>query len=512
MVKKSKEELEKEKEEVQTLLSQIEEEYRRASISEETYKEMKEKYEKKLKEINKKLGIKEEKEEKKSFLDKLLGKKEEKKEGPYEETKTEGPVYFDPLNPPKEILEEVKPEEKKELKIESEKIGTEVIMEIEKFRATLDAFREEKKVMMEQIRAINESIGELRSLIFQTDGALKELEINFNKLAAQVEEITPDKIAKRFIELEKNIEKFNVFIEKTEKKIEDLNERVNKVFEFLRTAGSLENIIEVSKKIDEKAREIKDAISYIERVATKVEKTFIEMTRNLQDFTIYKTRQESVEDSLKEVLKNISEINAKIENLATNKDLDAVRSSIAILDTQIKEFEKSLPLIDAKIPETIKRLRDERDDLIILLESLKNQLKEGKISIGDYEKSKANTEKRIKEIEDKLIEEWKRVEKFLEGGGIEFVPATEAKVEEKETKKEKLVEEIPVEEEGYVELAPFSFKGPMEVIVKSKKKAREVKLKKRKVEIFPKPVKEIKAKSKEEFKKVVKKLFEKKKK
>lgn len=482
-----KEKLEKEKEEVEILLSQIEEEYRKANITEETYKEMKEKYQKRLKEINKKLGIKE---SKGGLLSKIISKKEEKKESPYE-VKTEGPVYFDPLNPPKEILEEVKPEEeKKELKIEGEKVGTEIIMEIEKFRATLDAFKEEKKVMTEQIRTINESIGELRSLIFQTDASLRELELKFGKIADQVEEIDPNKIIKRFMEIEKNIEKTNVSFEKVEKRIDELSDRVNKVFELLRTAGSLENIIEISKKIDERAKEIKDAISYIERVASKVEKTFIEMSKSLQEFSLYKSRQEELEASLKDIFKSLDAINAKMENVATTRDLEAVKTSIATLDTQIKEFEKSLPMIDAKVPETIKILRNERDDLIILLESLEEQLKQGKISLGDYEKSRSNTEKRIKEIEEKLIEEWKKVEKFLETGGIEMIPKAEEKEEEeyKELPAKKI--EKKIEKEEYIELPVYH--------------SRE-----EKIEKAPEPIKELKVKSKEELEEEIRKFSKK---
>jgi len=74
-----KKQLEKEREDVLALISQLEEEFNKANITEAVYKEMKEKYEKKLSEINKKLGIKEErkKEEKKKkkVLMKLRAKK-----------------------------------------------------------------------------------------------------------------------------------------------------------------------------------------------------------------------------------------------------------------------------------------------------------------------------------------------------------------------------------------------------------------------------------------------------
>jgi len=499
---KGKDELLKEKEEVQILLSQVEEEYRKANISEEVYKEMKEKYEKRLKEINKKLGIKESSDEKKKgILDKLLGKKEEEKKDVYQtEEKKDEPVFFDPLNPPKEILEEVKNEEEKR-EIKEGVASPEIIMEIERFKATLEAFKEEKKVMTEQIRTINESIGELRSLIFQTDTSLRELEIKFDKLNTQVEEIEPSKYMKKIMEIEGRLEKFDAFIEKTERKIEDLSKDVGKIHEFLRTAGSLENIIEISKTIDQKVKDIKDAISYIERIATKVEATFVEMNRNLQDFRTYKTRQEGVEDSLKEVLKNLDSLNAKVENLVTKTELEAVKTDIARIDSQLKEFEKSVPLIEAKIPETIRNLRDEKNDLVIFLDSLESQLKEGKISLGEYEKTKKEIEKKIREIEAKLIDEWKKIEKFLETGGIEYIPKTEEKEEVEVKKEEEKILKVPIEtEEEYVEIIPFVKKR--EEKLETKTEIFEEKI----TEIKPKEIKPIEIKDKEHFKEIAKRI------
>jgi chromosome segregation ATPase len=170
--------LEKEREDILALISQLEEEFNKANIAENVYKEMKEKYEKKLSEINKKLGIKEEKKEEKK-----------KEEGVYEKTE-EGPVFIDPLNPPKEI-EEVKVEESKE-EIAGGKIG----VELEKMKAFIESLRETDKTLNEQIRSLAEALGEVRSMAFQTDGALKELEMKVDKLASDIEELRPEKIEK----------------------------------------------------------------------------------------------------------------------------------------------------------------------------------------------------------------------------------------------------------------------------------------------------------------------------
>jgi len=429
--------LEKEREDILLLISQLEEEFQKASITEAVYKETKEKYEKKLAEINKKLGIKEEK--------KKEDKKKKEEENPYKQegSEEEGPVFIDPLNPPKEV-EEVKVEENRE-EVGESRIG----VELEKIKAFVESLRETDKTLNEQIRGLAEALGEVRSMVFQTDGALKELEMKVEKLSSDIEEISPEKIDKRIREIEKRLESFDVFKEKTEKKLEDIGQNVSKISEFLRTAGGLENLMEVSKEIKKKSEEIKEVVKYVERLATQVEKAFVESTKNLQDFPVIKGRLEMLEESVRDISKTIEGINARLENVATLKDLESFRTDVTSLKSQIDEINKVLPIAEAKIPESIKRLREERDDVLLLINSLEEELKQGKISLGDYNSSKSKALEKLRKIEDKLIEEWKKVEKFIESGGIEAIPEGEAReaIGEKKEEVEKGATEENVGEE-----------------------------------------------------------------
>ena len=81
--KVDKESLMKEKTDIEELVSHLEDEYRKANVSEKNYQELKVKYSQRLDEIGKKLGSKEEISEKKSkggLLGKLMGKKEKQPE------------------------------------------------------------------------------------------------------------------------------------------------------------------------------------------------------------------------------------------------------------------------------------------------------------------------------------------------------------------------------------------------------------------------------------------------
>ncbi|MEM5875335.1 MAG: hypothetical protein QXW01_00080 [Candidatus Aenigmatarchaeota archaeon] len=438
MDERERKNLEKEREDILLLIKQLEEEHSKANITDQVYNEMKEKYEKRLKEINKKLGIKEEKKDGGGLFSKLFKKKkEESKEVGNQENQEEGPVFIDPMNPQQASVEE----ENKLDNIEVEKdVSEKVSIELERIRAFIDSLKDMNKSLGEQIRMLSESIGEVRSATFQVDAALKEIEVKVEKLEESIKEISPEKFEKKIKEIDSNFEKIEVFKEIVNKKIEDITNNLSKVNELLKSVGSIENFLEMYKSINEKVNEIKEAISYIERIATKTEKSFIEMNKYLQDFVLYKGKQDALEEEIKEVIKNLEEIKSKLENSASLKDIDALRYDILSIKNQIDEINKVLPIVETKIPETIIKLREERDDLLLLLNSLETQMKEGKISKKSYEESKKKALQKLDKIREELIKEWKKIEAFVESGGLEQIPSVSATKEEKPEKMEEKIE------------------------------------------------------------------------
>jgi len=197
------------------------------------------------------------------------------------------------------------------------------------------------------------------------------------------------------------------------------------------------------------------------------------------------------------------------------KDVEAFRADILSVRAQIDDINKVLPIAEAKIPETIKRLREERDDVLLLLKSLETELQLGKISLGDYNIARSKALEKLRKIEDQLIEEWKRIEKFIESGGIEAIPFVERKeAEEKEGEEFSSKEGIEVKEEEKVEksvevkeekpeisLAPESF-------VEEEKREGKSESESKKEKFEPKFVEPIKVKGKQDVLKVLKKVKE----
>jgi hypothetical protein len=502
--------LEIELEDTKTLLSHLEEEFRKAAISEKSYKEIKEKYTEKIKDMEKKVSeVKDKPEEKKEgaksesneennvtdekaeakpevkkeegphkpgFLEKLFGKKnkeepkEEKKEEKKEEPKEEELEIGDAGEMTPEVIEKLAqqaaaqsgtaPSETPPEPEQSDVPETNKDMEIEKIKVMMDAFRETGKNTDEAMRGLSESIGEIRSMTFQTDSNLNELTSKLSKLEDEVERIKPKELDKKFAEYDNTIEKYQILTEKFEKKSEDLAEKVNKVYEMLKTVGGVENLVDLNKQIQKKLEDIKEATKYIERLSFKAEKSFIDLQTDLQDFIVYKSRLESLEDSSKDLIKAIEAINGKIDNLPTKKDLDDIKSEMLSLSKETDEIAKVLPIVKSKLPENIMELKNQKEDILLLMGSVKDQFKSGKIRAAEYESIKKQNEKKISEIDTELKKEWEIFQSNLSNMGVEKDSKPESNAEQKpavqpqaseiktEEKKETTEKSEPVEEKS----------------------------------------------------------------
>jgi hypothetical protein len=460
----------KEISDVKNLMSHLEDEYRKANVSEKSYQELREKYSEQIEKLEKKAGIKKDKPKKKiakekvpieeeneeaeepaeteeseevpaeiekkeeepkekgkpkiGFLSKLLKKNEKPKEVPAETEKKEGKPKKDEIEVGEveemtpEVIEklaqqvaeqsgvtgeQIAAEEAQEAKTEPETSGD---IEIEKLKVMIEGIRETNRTTEETIRNLSESIGEIRSMVFQADGSLKETSLKLEKIETDIAEVKPKEIEKKFRELSTTVENFQMQFEKMDKKSEDLADKINKVYEILKAIGGIENLINLNKDIQVKISDIKEALSYTERLSSKTEKIFIDLSRNLDEFAVYKSRQDGLDETVKDELKAIDAINVKFDSYPTKKDLENINSDISVIRKQIEEISKILPAIQTKLPEIIEKLKKEKEDILMFLEFSEQQAKIGAIGRGDFELSKQKNMQRLEEIDKQLQKEW----------------------------------------------------------------------------------------------------------
>jgi chromosome segregation ATPase len=260
---------------------------------------------------------KEKKDKKPGFFSKLFGgkKKEEKqenKERPKEEAKAEEASAASPEETTSEPQTYEEPEEETKPHIsETTKKIENLEVEIEKLKTILETVRETGHVTEETIQAISENIGELRSLVFQTDASLKETMVKMEKIEDDVSEVQPKEITKKFRDIDAQHEKYNLEIEKMQTKLEDATEKLTKMYDMIKSIGGIENLVDINKKIQEKLKEVEEAVKYIGRIGAKSEKEFMDLSRGMDDMVMFKARQEDLDESLREIIKSIDALNAK---------------------------------------------------------------------------------------------------------------------------------------------------------------------------------------------------------
>lgn len=308
---------------------------------------------------------------------------------------------------PQEEVSDVQPaaQQKEDLKLE-----------IEKLKVLVDGMREEKKAVQESLQNISESMGELRSMIFQSEGLAKELEMKEDKIEEDISEIRPSEISKRLRKFDENFEKMQVYTDKSDAKFDDLSKKINAVYEMLKTAGSIENLAGINRQIAKKLEDFNEAMKYVERLATKTEKAFLEVNKNLDDFHVYKARQDNLEEAFKDMVKGIDEINVRMDEVATKKDFSSFSGEIMLIKKQMEEVQRLVPLLKVKIPEPIEKLAKEKEEVKALLEMLDGQQSVGTITKQEYDKLKKANENKLRKIEDSIDSEWKKLEKMLESG------------------------------------------------------------------------------------------------
>jgi hypothetical protein len=337
-----------------------------------------------------------ENEEKKSgFFGKFFHKKTE----PEQSAATETPV---------ETIQETPAE------AEVKKDFSDASIEIEKIKVMIDAIREQKTGLDESLRTVFENIGEIRSMSIQNDATASELNMKITKTDDEISQVRPKEIDKKFREMNEKLEKYEVIIEKIQTKTNDMADRINKAYDLLQGIGGIENLIKVNEDVQKKLADIKEATHYIERLGSKSERMFIDVKAGLDDLVVYKAKQESVEESIKDLIKNIDSLSGKLDTYETKKDAEALNTLISMLQKEVENINKVMAVAQANIPEPIFSLRKQRDDIMLFLESLEMQHKSGKLKTADYLEIRPKNLEKLQKIEEELKKEWKKAEEVVD--------------------------------------------------------------------------------------------------
>ena len=394
--KEPPEELQRQKEDIENLLSSLETAFTEGTITQEHYNEVKQKNAAKLEEITKKLGQAQKQVEKQEAPKEEPAKKPKKQEPPPEEAQPEekdsrkqvpetpAPRVIDE----KENIERTKEKVLFELAPKLEKMS----IKIEKLKAFVDALKDEKGGDREAIQRITEELGEMRSTTGSMEGRMSEMEMKLEDAAETLADLKPQKFTKELQRKEEEIKMHDARLEKLDDMNSTILKRVNQIQIILEKLGNIESIAELTKNISKKLMSIEDKDKKVTRLADKIDSMFVEINKRLEEFMFYKAKQDSLDDLSKEMLKSIDELTTKLTRYAEKDDLELLRDTLDNkIHTLMKESEAAAPAA---------QIQQERSEVDSLMKLLDEQFKKGQLSKKDYEKAKQANLQKIKEMDE----------------------------------------------------------------------------------------------------------------
>ena len=310
-----------------------------------------------------------------------------------------------------------KKEEKKEEETEEKKISflgeikiQKLVMDLEKLRAEVDGLKEVKFSSDERIKDLAESTGEIRSLLFQKDSLVKELQAKLRVLEDNVSGIEPRKISKDFQKEEERIAEAEAKTEKVESMYKDISKRVEESQKILEGIKSVENLKTKIQQMEDLVSKSIETKAEIDRFAGKTEKFYTEIEDKMKDFIRVKADLEKVDGLTKEITKSIDEINIKLTGFVKKEDVESFRKTTNDLvitnrekiEKKLKEIEDALNISSEDVTRKIDELSKKRENIINLINSLEEQYRTGSIKKKTFEEVREKNEVLLKKIDENI--------------------------------------------------------------------------------------------------------------
>ncbi len=417
--KEDPEELQRQKEDIENLLSSLETAFSEGSITQEHYNEVKQKNLAKLEEIKKKLPSQPKKQEPPQEAEsaqspeepagkeqKKPKKQEQQKEAPAESpTVKESPKDALKEGDKKGMLDTLSERLKGQKDEDAERVKDKIVMELSpkmdkmnvkivKLKAFVDALKEEKGGDREAIQRITEEVGEARSITSNMEGRMSEIEMKLEDVSETIADLKPQRFAKELQKKEEEIKMHEARLDKLDDMNSTILKRVNQIQIILEKLGNIESIADMTKDISKKLVSIDDKEKKITRLADKIDSMFVELNKRLEEFMFYKAKQDSLDDLMKETLKSIDELTTKLTRYAEKDDLELLRDT---LENKINTISKESAV---QAPSAALQVQQDRSGIEALMKLLEEQYKKGQISKKDYEKARDANMKKLKEMGD----------------------------------------------------------------------------------------------------------------
>lgn len=401
-------ELIEQKKEIENLLKSLEDEYGRAQISDNTYNEIKSKNKAKLASIEAEIQ---------KFGGETIQVESEVAQEPQPQlvqaqaTQAQTTQMMQTAVKSSDTLKlksEISSELNKKIETEINKMN----VEIEKLKAFLDAQKDLRVATDEKIQRLTEGIGELRSMLFQKESEIDKMNVKVQKIEEVFNDVKPDQYTRELQKRDKELANQNLRIEKLEKVSYDMVKDVNEIRSVFKEIGSVENLVNVSKRINEKFVKMENMLRDVEKISEKIEKLFVELNKKLEEFEEYKNKQIQIDGLSKDLMKAVDDINVKMGKLATEEELYKTKELFASFTKDLEDVKKSIssgiPFL-GPLPEEIQQLQKQKQEINTLLSNIDEQYKNRAIKEQDYNKIREANLEKLSSIDKQIRESIERI-------------------------------------------------------------------------------------------------------
>ncbi|MCK4532126.1 MAG: hypothetical protein KAT94_04600, partial [Candidatus Aenigmarchaeota archaeon] len=293
----------------------------------------------------------------------------------------------------KEMVEEIgtKITEKDLLEIKNKFARFDI--ETEKMKALIETIREGKKISDEKVQRIVEGLAEIRTMVYGREASMKEEEVKLEKIMDVMNKVEPEKLIMELGRRDKEISNQNLRVTKLEETTGEFGEMLKRIEKLLQDIGSLENVVKISNEATEKLMSMQTIERNNQKMLDKIQGIYAELSKRMEEFMLYRAKQDRMDDLLSEVMKNLDDINTKAAYFVTKDDLESFRAAMRTAAPAA-----AAPTAGDEIGE----FKLQKGEIEMLMKSMEEEFKSGTISEEEYEKMKKANLAKLDEIESKM--------------------------------------------------------------------------------------------------------------
>ena len=216
--------------------------------------------------------------------------------------------------------------------------------EVDRLKASQEAFQEVRKSFTERFNHISEQIGELRSMILERDRTIQTLELKSVKAIDLVESIKPDKFMMDLERQNVKIEALKANLEGNEAILDQVMEELKETRRKISFFRGIEEIIKLSEEIKKGLIGIKKIEGTINIQTDKVQTIYSEMRKKIQDLDTFNSQLQESKANIEQNSKDLDILKTKIINFAEKEEVDKILEKVQKYSDSLKELQKKTPL------------------------------------------------------------------------------------------------------------------------------------------------------------------------